>query len=329
MEKERPFLRIKQDILTEIKKAGTIIIHRHINPDPDAIGSQCGLAELILSSYPDKVVKTAGESPGGLRFLSNMDRPHDDDYTEALVIVVDTANEPRISDDRFKTGKKIIKIDHHPKDDAYGEIEWNNTKASSCSEMIADFWLSFPEELKMNEIAARLLYGGIVGDTNRFLYDATSPETMRIAARLMEYPFSHTELNNKLNTVPVSTARLMGHVLESIEVDEESGFAKVILTQKKLEEFGLQDSDTSAVVSLPSRVEGSLLWGIFVEQKDGAFRCRLRSKGPVINQIAKRHDGGGHPLASGANASDMEEVNTIVQEMVTAGKTWNKEHQQA
>ena len=40
-------------------------------------------------------------------------------------------------------------------------------------------------------------------------------------------------------------------------------------------------------------------WAIFVEQPEGHYRVRLRSKSIVINEIAKRHDGGGHPLASG------------------------------
>ena len=239
---------------------------------------------------------------------------------------MDTANEARIDDDRFKKGGKIIKIDHHPKDDAYGIIEWNNTNASSCSEMIADFWLSFQDELKMNDAAARVLYAGIVGDTNRFLYDATTPYTMRVAAQLMTYNFSSTDLNNELNSVPPRVAKLMGHVLESTEVDEESGFARVVLTKEKMKKYGVTNDDTSPVVSLPSQIEGSLLWAIFVEQEDGTYRCHLRSKGPTVNTIAKEHNGGGHPLASGANAENMEEVETMSSKMKKAGQEWRKNH---
>ena len=38
---------MKAQILEAIKQFDTIIIHRHIRPDPDAYGSQCGLAELL------------------------------------------------------------------------------------------------------------------------------------------------------------------------------------------------------------------------------------------------------------------------------------------
>ena len=79
MEQEGQALDIKKQILDEIKKADTVIIHRHVHPDPDAIGSQCGLAELITSSYPDKKVKTTGEMPDSLTFLAEMDVPSDEE----------------------------------------------------------------------------------------------------------------------------------------------------------------------------------------------------------------------------------------------------------
>lgn len=57
------------------------------------------------------------------------------------------------------------------------------------------------------------------------------------------------------------------------------------------------------------------IMGNFVEQTDKHYRVRLRSKSQVINEIAKRHDGGGHPLASGANSYSLEENDEIYQEI--------------
>lgn len=99
-----------------------------------------------------------------------MDVITDDVYRGALVIVTDTANAPRISDARFSLGDQLIKIDHHPNDEPYGDLVWVNTNASSCSEIIVDFWQQHLAELTMTDNAARLLYAGIVGDTGRFLY---------------------------------------------------------------------------------------------------------------------------------------------------------------
>jgi phosphoesterase RecJ-like protein len=90
------------NILEQIKAYDTIIIHRHINPDPDALGSQGGLAASIQAAYPDKRVLKAGGDVGNLDWLSTMDDVQDADYQNALVISVDTADTPRVSDQRFQ-----------------------------------------------------------------------------------------------------------------------------------------------------------------------------------------------------------------------------------
>ncbi|MDH6363717.1 phosphoesterase RecJ-like protein [Enterococcus sp. PF1-24] len=307
---------IQAAILAEIKKYQTIIIHRHMRPDPDALGSQVGLAEILRQSFPEKNIYQVGGSVEGLNYLAEMQTVADESYQGALVIVTDTANAPRISDERYNLGEKLIKIDHHPNDEPYGDLVLVNTHASSCSEIIADFCLAFPEELTITAAAARLLYGGIVGDTGRFLYPATTSHTFEISAELLKYDFDAPKLNRQLEQISRSVAKLSGYVYQNIEVDKK-GAGKIILTKELLADFGVVDSETAAVVSLPGQIENVLAWGIFVQQAEGYYRVRLRSKGPVINQLAKKHHGGGHPLASGANAKDLAEVAEIYQEIQT------------
>lgn len=314
---------LKINILNKIKEYETIIIHRHVNADPDAIGSQVGLAEIIRETYPDKCVLTAGEVVEDLSFLATSTKIEETEYNDALVIVTDTANIPRIDgkDQVFK-GKELIKIDHHPLDDSYGDIEWVDSDASSCSEMITDFYVTFKDELKMSDNAARLLYGGIVGDTGRFQYPATTPKTMRLTAELMERNFNHSDLLNQLYEMTPAVASLTGYVLENLTV--EDGVGSIIISQELMNKLGIDESSTRAVVTTPGSIQGVQCWGVFVEQKDKSFRCRLRSKGPIINTIAKEHDGGGHPLASGANAYNHEEIETIISKFKDAVKEFNK-----
>lgn len=317
-------MKVQEEILATIKAFDRIIIHRHQRPDPDALGSQVGLAEILRASFPKKEIYQVGGPVEGLDYLALMQTIPDDLYKGALVIVTDTANAPRISDQRYDQGAKLIKIDHHPNDEPYGELVWVNTKASSCSEMIVSFWQMFQNELTMTQEAARLLYAGIVGDTGRFLYPATTATTLRLAAELLDYGFDSPKINRQLDQVSRSVARLSGYVYENIEIDE-IGAGKVILSQELQQRFGVVDSETSAVVSLPGKIDEVMAWAIFVEQPEGYYRVRMRSKGPVINEIAKRHHGGGHPLASGANAKDLEEVAVIYQEIQAAIKEFQAE----
>ncbi|KIS08432.1 DHH family phosphoesterase [Streptococcus equi] len=302
-----------QTILEHIKHYQTIIIHRHQNPDPDALGSQAGLKEIIRHNFPDKKVLITGFDEPSLAWISLMDQVSDDDYKEALVIVTDTANRPRIDDERYTMGACLIKIDHHPNDDVYGDLSYVDTKASSASEIIAEF--AFSQGLALTDEAARLLYTGIVGDTGRFLYASTSSKTLAIASQLRNYAFDFAAISRQMDSFPLKIAKLQGYVFEQLDIDD-SGAARLLLSQEVLNSFGISLAESSAIVSAPGKIDVVQAWVIFVELPDGQYRVRMRSKEKVINGIAKRHQGGGHPLASGATSSGLEENEQIYQELI-------------
>ena len=305
-------MEICHQILEKIKAYDTIIIHRHMKPDPDALGSQMGLKYLLEKHFPDKHIKAVGFNEPTLTWLAKMDTVEDSDYQGALVIVCDTANTARIDDKRYDKGDYLIKIDHHPNDDQYGDLAWVDTNSSSASEMIALF--AEATNLDLSDYAARLLCAGIIGDTGRFLYPSTSVRTLRIASRLREHNFDFSELTRKMDTISFKIAKLQGYVYDHLEVDE-NGAARVTLTQEVLQAYNVTDAETADIVGAPGRIDSVSLWGIFVEQADGHYRVRLRSKFVPINGVAKEHDGGGHPLASGANSYSLEENEQIYQEL--------------
>lgn len=241
-----------------------------------------------------------------------MDEVSDKDYQGALVIVTDTANTPRIDDERYDKGDFLIKIDHHPNDDAYGDLLLVDTSASSASEIVTNWALTLG--LSLSDAAARVLYNGIVGDTGRFLFPSTTAKTLHIAAKLREYDFDFSAMARRMDSFPFKIAKLQGYVFDNLEVDE-NGAARVVLTRKVLDDFNVSDAESSAIVGTPGRIDTVQSWAIFVEQPEGHYRVRLRSKSIVINEIAKRHDGGGHPLASGANSYSLEENDQIYQEI--------------
>ncbi|MBR2764190.1 MAG: bifunctional oligoribonuclease/PAP phosphatase NrnA [Lactococcus sp.] len=300
------------DILNKIKAYDEIVIHRHKNPDPDALGSQLGLRDILRTNFPDKTISAVGFDEPTLAFIGKMDQLTDETFKGKLVIVTDTANIPRIDDARYQTGDFLIKIDHHPNDDAYGDLLAVDTTASSASEIIANF--AFDNDLQISDDAARVLYAGIVGDTGRFLYPATTPKTLYTAAKLAEHTFNRAALMREMDSFDMKIARLQGYVYENLEISPE-GVARIFITQELMKNHGISDSETSAIVSAPGKIKEIQTWAIFVEQPDGHFRVRMRSKVAPINAIAKEHAGGGHPLASGANSYSPQENDTIYQEL--------------
>jgi len=305
-------MEICHQILEKIKAYDTIIIHRHMKPDPDALGSQIGLKALLEHHFPEKTIKAVGFNEPTLTWLAEMDQVDDTDYQGALAIICDTANTARIDDKRYTQADTIIKIDHHPNDEVYGDLVWVDTNSSSASEMIALF--AEATNLVLSDYAAKMLCAGIIGDTGRFLYPSTSVRTLRVASQLREHNFDYAELTRKMDTMSFKIAKLQGYVYDHLEVDE-NGAARVILTQEILKKYDVTDAETAAIVGAPGRIDTVSLWGIFVEQADGHYRVRLRSKFVPINEVAKEHDGGGHPLASGANSYSVEENELIYQKL--------------
>lgn len=313
----------QQAILKTIEQFDTIIIHRHVRPDPDAIGAQSGLADLIKQTFPKKKVYIAGEVPEDLHYLAKMDKVLKERYENALVIVVDTANTARIDGMNYSLGKKWIKIDHHPNDEPYGDLVYVDTKASSCSELIAEFYFDHQEHLKLSSNGARLLYAGIVGDTGRFLYPATTKKTLFIASQLRTFDFDAATLNRQLDQVSFKIAKVFGYVYDHLVADS-FGAGKIILSLEVLAQYGVNDDEIHAIVSLPGKIDQVKAWCIFIEQRDHTYRTHLRSKGPIINELAKQHRGGGHPLASGAKAKNLDEVHQTYQELQHLVETFYK-----
>ncbi|CAJ1198603.1 putative bifunctional oligoribonuclease and PAP phosphatase NrnA [Companilactobacillus paralimentarius] len=310
------------EIIATIKKYDRIIILRHQNPDPDALGSQAGLATAIRQAYPDKKVLIGGNDTEGLKWLSTAQKVSDEDYQGALVIVVDTANEPRIDDQRYNDGAFLVKIDHHPNDEPYGDQLFVNTDASSCSEIIADL-IDSSDELQLTKKIAYYLYAGIVGDTGRFLYPATTEHTMQVAGKFIALGVDTAGINNKMNEVSLKQAKLQGFIYDILQIDD-SGAALAIIDDDLMKKLNLNQEEANSVVSTPGRLKEVCSWMEAVQKDDGTFRMHLRSQGPVINELAKRHDGGGHPLASGATAKDLDEVKQMFKELIKIVTDFNQ-----
>jgi bifunctional oligoribonuclease and PAP phosphatase NrnA len=305
---------MKEQILEAIKQYDTIIVHRHVRPDPDAYGSQGGLVQMLRDSFPTKQVYAAGEHEKSLTYLNEMDEIPDQVYEGALVIVCDTANQERVCDQRYTTGKLLIKIDHHPNKEPYGDLVWVDTSASSTSEMIYDFYTYGRDKgLVFTKEAAKFLYAGIIGDTGRFLFRSTTSKTFLYASELVEHDFSFPDIYENMYKTDLRVVRLGGYVLQHFTFTEEgTGWMKV--TKELLRQFDLTPSEASQLVSTMGNVEGIKAWVIFFEE-DERIRVRLRSKGPVINELAGKYNGGGHPLASGATVYSWEEADRLIEDL--------------
>lgn len=299
-----------ENILNKIKEFDKIIIQGHGRPDGDCIGSQYGLYYLIKESFPNKKVIITGETSEYVSFIGRPELCLDSDFEGALSICLDCGNSERLSDKRYSLAKYVIKIDHHPNVEPYGDYVYVDTTAPACAQIITEFYMKYKDELKMTKEAATALYTGILTDTGRFKFDSVNSRTFYAAACLVDAGVDLAYIDNKLSVETLQTLKLKGWSLSNFKMSE-NGFAYIILKRETIEEFGVSDEDAANQVSTISTIDGCPVWALFIEYP-GEIRIRLRSRGPVINLLAAEYQGGGHPKASGAKLEKWEDLDNFV-----------------
>ena len=304
--------KIVEQIINKIKEYDTIIIHRHIRPDGDAIGTSLGLRDVLRESFPDKKVYSCGaEIPDYLKFVGEEDVVDDSLYENALAIVVDTAVSDRVYDDRFNKAKEIIKIDHHIVIDNYGNINYVLENYGSCSQIIIEMCYENKEILKMNKSAARYLYLAMLTDTGRFKFTVDG-NALRMAGFLMDFGIDVEMLYANLYTKDKDVFKFTGWVYDNFQVSE-NGVAYIIITKDIKKEYKISTEDASNTVNLLDSIKGSMIWLLFNEQEQ-EIRVRLRSRFVEVDKIANNYKGGGHANAAGATVYSFEEVERLIKD---------------
>ena len=303
----------KREILDKIKEYDKIVIFRHKRPDGDAVGSTKGLCEILRLTYPEKDVRVINTDYSDyVGFLGGESEQMDDSfYSDALGIVIDTATVDRISNPKYELCRRVVKIDHHIDNKPYGDISWVEEERSSSCEMIADFYCTFKDELKINEEAATCIYAGMVTDSGRFRFRSVSGETLRLAGELLDVGVDTDHLYAHLYIKEYKELKFQAHVYKKMKITE-NGVVYLYVDKKMQKRFNLTSEQASASVSYMDSIKDSLIWLAFIENADGSIRVRLRSRFVTVNSIAEKYRGGGHDCASGATVYNRKEVKALI-----------------
>ena len=300
----------------KIKEYGTIIIHRHSRPDGDAIGSQIGLKEALIATYPYKKVYAVGDINEKFRFLGEMDEIKDEVYKQALVIVLDSGDEFLISDERYKTARYIIKIDHH-----IAKSKWENSNLEivdssevSCASIIAN--IAFSLHYKMSTLAAKALFMGIVTDSGRFRYDGTNHKTFETVSKLLKYNFSMDEVYSNIYLEDINVVKLRASLTMKFKISE-GGVAYLMNTYEDVKSYNTDIFTISrGKVGVMSGIKGINAWANFTEDENGKIITELRCTNKYnVNPIAVKWGGGGHKQASGTTLDSFDDAYKVIREL--------------
>lgn len=301
-------------ILDKIKEYDKILIFRHFRPDGDAVGSTKGLYTLLKNTYPEKKIYLQNSDFSDyLAFLGGEDELlPDEEYADALGIVLDTGTGKRVSNQKYTLCKELIKIDHHIPVESYGDYEWVEEHRSSTCEMVAAFYEAFKDELKMSQEAATYIYTGMVTDSGRFRFREVSGDTMRLAGLMLDQGIDLDVIYAHLNLKDIEEFRFESYVYENMQVSE-NGVVSMFVTNEVKEKFGLTNEMASSCVSFMDGIKNCLIWIAFIEGET-EIRVRLRSRFVTVSELAERYHGGGHACAAGATVYSQAEAETLLKE---------------
>jgi len=311
-------------IYKEIKKYDTIVLARHIGADPDALGSELGLKDIIKNKFPKKNVYAVGSPASKFKYIGALDKFDEEMYNDSLLIVLDTPDRKRIDGVDPSRFESSIKIDHHPFVDKTCDIEWIDDSASSASQLVLE--LVYNTKLELTKEAAEKLYIGIVSDTNRFLYYYTTPKTFNLVSRLIkDTNIDFTKLYETMYLRPLKEVKFQSFISTNMTVTD-NGLAYMKITDDMLKEYNVDAATAGNLVTNYNYIDEIISWVIFTEDiANGNIRASIRSRGPIINEVATHFNGGGHIYASGARIKTFEEADLLINELDEVCKNYKEQ----
>ena len=294
-----------------------IVIFSHRNPDGDAIGSSMALKLYLEKSGHTARIIFPSEFPSIYTFLPKTDDIIIFDFEKEkveeivkkteVIFFLDFSSLDRID----KMGELVqdsnavkIHIDHHIDPEPFADYVLWDTKSSSTSELIYDFFEYLDKNKDTDQYIAECIMTGIITDTGSFKYSTTS-KTFLTASKLMQYNLDLNELQNKIyNSLSEKQIRLLGFALNKrMELIPEYHAGIIYLTKQDYKDFDIQRGDTEGLVNYLLMIKNVKIAALITEQPT-IVKISLRSKGDIsVQQIARDNfKGGGHKNAAGGHA---------------------------
>lgn len=295
-----------------LRGAELVAIACHVNPDTDALGSMLGLSNHLRSggiatvcsipNEPLELPRWASLLPGAGDVVPASAFPMEPD----VMVTCDCASQDRLGalGRAASRAGELIWIDHHRSNDGLGSVRLVDPTASSTCEIVVSLVDAFGGEMAAD--AAVCLYAGIVTDTGRFQYEATTPETLRVAARLREHGFDHATLSRALyEDNRFAYLQVVGRAMDRLTLEPEADLVWTYVMQDDLEAAGATPADVDDLIDVVRLAREADVAALVKQQRDGRFKVSVRSRGGHdLSSVAAAFGGGGHRLAAGYTSEE-------------------------
>lgn len=298
-----------------------IAIIPHKNPDGDAIGSTLALWHYLVNNGHNASIVSPNDFPKFLKWMPGADDilNFEKENTQSktcinnadIIFTLDFNHLGRVGqmtgilEDANAT---FVMVDHHQQPSDYAEIMYSDVSMSSTCEMVYNLIDMLGDTDKITPEMANCIYTGIMTDTGSFKFAATTSNTHRVIAELMDKGAEGTEIHHRIyDTNSPSRLHLLGCALKNMVILQEYHTAYITLSQEELDHYKYQKGDTEGFVNYGLTLDGIQFAVIFIENKEeGILKISFRSVGDFsVNDFARKHfSGGGHTNAAGGKSDD-------------------------
>jgi phosphoesterase RecJ-like protein len=306
-------------IIDAIRPRQRFVISSHSRPDGDSIGSQLAMAYALTELGKHVVVVNKDRAPGPILQFPGVGgiviaNQVSEQFDAAIIMECSDLARTGVSglDRSF-----VINIDHHPGNTGFGEINWFDSSASACGEMV--FELVRTLGVRMSAEIATHVYLAILTDTGSFHYSGITPRTFDICKQTLEAGVDPVQIARMVyDSNHMGRLKLFGLVLSAMQIDRSGQIAIVYVDHAMARAAGGSYEDTEGLVNLPLTVKEIEAVVFFKQEKENEYRVSLRSKGEIdIGAVAKEYGGGGHKNAAGCTVrGNIDELRRSIVEKV-------------
>lgn len=301
-------------LLKKIKEYDCIAIFHHARPDGDCFYSALAIYEFLKDNFKDKKIKFCGFDK--YEKINKFEKVSDSFIKKSLAIIVDTSNANRVDDLRFKLASYIIKIDHHPVVDSYGDLNIEEPQCAACAEIIAKILMSKSfNKYHISNKVYEYLYSGIVTDTINYSVTSTTADTLNIASKLVEKGnLKISDIVSYLMDLESNTYQQVTKLRNYLKIKKNFGY--VILTEKQAKSLNMEPLEAKNHINEFTSISNLNIFA-FAVQNGRKYDVSIRSKrGYIINKISQEYGGGGHANATGIRQITKAQVNDLFHRLI-------------
>ncbi len=311
---------MEREVLDHLRRFRAFVLTTHEPLDGDGVGSELSLRRVLRSFGSEVHVVNPGPTPQPFLFLPDIEVAHTfpDGMPSAVdaVVTLDCGGRERIARilDAVRGRAFVINIDHHAGNEAFGDVNWFDSKSAATGQMI--YRLAREADVEIDGAMALQLYTALVSDTGRFSYSNTTPECHDIAAHLLRCGVRPSlVLKHLYREKPLSLVKIEGMAAAELRFAAGGLIAWTRVTSEMCRKAGLTQLEARDLIDIPASVAGVNVAVLFREMQLGVLtKVSFRSSAGVdVNRFAARFGGGGHPRAAGCQiAKSLADAEALV-----------------